>query len=87
MQTQAKSDPGSQEEQIAVEACIKEFSEIDERSEAFRYPVSREGKPLLEVNAYLASLRYIDLQHLAENMKKIAAFFMDADMMILIYGR
>lgn len=86
-QIQAKSGPIIRGEQDAVEAYIKELTEIDERSEAFRYPVSTEGKPLLQENAQLASLCYIDLQHLAEHIKKIAAFFMDADMMILMYGR
>lgn len=86
-QIQAKPYDLRKEELLAVEACIKEFSEVDERSEAFRYPVNKDGKPLLGKNTRLANLRYIDLQHLAENMKKIAGFFMEADMMIVTYGQ
>lgn len=74
-----------QEEQSAVETCIKELSDIDEKSEAFRYPVSKEGEPLLKNNVLLAGLRYIDLQHFAENMKKIESFLLEADMGIITY--
>ena len=82
-----KSGPTDKEELEAVEACITEFDKIDHSSMSFRYPVDKGGTPLLKNHPLLASLRYVDLQHLAKNMKKISAFFLECNMLILTNKR
>lgn len=65
------------EEFEAAEACILEFSHIDDSSFTFRYPVNKTGKkPTLVNNPHLETLDYIDLHHLAKKMERVHAFFM-----------
>jgi len=67
----------SSEEIEAVEACLLEFSNVDDLSEAFRYPVHKKSKkPFLKNNPHLQSLEYIDVHHLAEKMASIYQFFL-----------
>jgi hypothetical protein len=63
----------------AVEACIMEFSNMDERSFSFRYPVDTKGNFTLKNNSYLRELEYIDVHHLAEKMASMPLF---ADLLI-----
>ena len=69
----------------AVEKCIKEFADIDANSQAFRYPVDKNGKSLLRDKSYLQNISYINLQHLAEKMAGIDFFLGQSDMMLITY--
>jgi hypothetical protein len=60
----------------AVEACIMEFSNVDEGSFSFRYPVDKQGNSTLKNNPHLRALEYIDVHHLAEKMASMYGFFM-----------
>ena len=60
---------GPKEEIDAVEICIVEFSKIDPKSEAFRYPVDRDETPILP-----SELKRINVRHLADSMAKVANF-------------
>ena len=60
----------------AVEACIMEFSNVDEGSFSFRYPVDKQGNSTLKNNPRLRALEYIDVHHLAEKMASMYGFFM-----------
>ena len=57
------------EEIKAVDENIKEFSEIDPSSMAFRYPTDREDNPSLP------SIKHINLGNLINAMTNIAYFF------------
>ena len=50
----------------AVEACIRELSEIDPRSMAFRYPVDKTGSPSC------SQLGRVSLRQMAEVMARLA---------------
>lgn len=63
------------EEIEAVEACVMEFSNVDEGSFSFRYPVDKKNNLTLKNNPRLRDLEYIDVHHLAEKMGSIDAFF------------
>lgn len=67
-----------------VEACLLEFSKVDESSMSFRYPVDKKHKqPILQNNPHLQHLAYIDVHHLAEKMAAMAGFFMSSYMAFL----
>ena len=60
---------GPKEDLDAMEEYIRQFSEKDPSSTAFRYPVGKKGEPLLQ------DLNYIDLINLKEVMSRIISFF------------
>jgi hypothetical protein len=62
--------PGVKDEDVvALEACINEFSTIDPSSMAFRYHVDTHNNPSLPPD-----LKYIDIRNLAQVMAKIHSF-------------
>ncbi len=85
LQIHIRPDLVNKEELEAVEACIKEFAQVDNHSMSFRYPFNKDGTSFLDENSLLASLHYIDLSHLAENMEKIDGFLKTYDMLIITY--
>jgi len=58
---------GPTEDLDAVEECIRQFSEKDPSSIAFRYPTDKDGNPSLP------DLRYINLRNLSEVMARIGS--------------
>lgn len=58
-----------QTELKVVESCIAEFMRLDPASFAFRYPMAKDGSPLLPPD-----LRYINLKNLYEVMQKLANY-------------
>jgi hypothetical protein len=72
------------EEIEAVEACLLEFSNVDESSFSFRYPVDKKNNPTLKNNPHLRALEYIDVRHLAEKMGSIDAFFFSSWMKFIL---
>jgi hypothetical protein len=58
----------------AVEVTIKRFAKMDPKSETFRYPVTKSGKPTLPPD-----LRHINLRVLGEAMERTGGFFEAAD--------
>lgn len=71
------------EEIEAVEACIMEFSNVDEGSFSFRYPVDKKNNLTLKNNPRLRDLEYIDVHHLAEKMAGMHGFFMVSYMLFI----
>ncbi len=62
----------------ALEACLFEFSNVDDSSMSFRYPVNKKtGQPILRSNPHLRSLQYIDVHHLAKKMESIHQFYLE----------
>ncbi len=57
----------------AVEACIKEMSAADPMSFSFRYPVEKDGKPMV------LTFETVDLINLRKTMKKISNYFSGLD--------
>lgn len=49
--------------------CINEFSTMDPDSESFRYPITRDGKPSIQQDRVVISLR-----HLREVMTRLGSF-------------
>jgi hypothetical protein len=71
-------EPADRSEYVeALGACLFEFSNVDDRSMAFRYPVDKKNNPFLINNPHLQSLEYIDVHHLAEKMKSIEQFYLE----------
>jgi hypothetical protein len=64
----------------AVDESIKQFCELDSRSEAFRYPVNTKGDKSLP-----ADLKYINVRNLAEVMDKLSNFLDTGEDMVLVY--
>ena len=64
---------------------IRKFADIDTNSQAFRYPVDKDGKSLLRDKSHLQNISYINLQHLAEKMAAIAFFLNESDMLLITY--
>jgi len=58
---------GPEEDLIAVEECINQFSKKDPTSMAFRYPTDKNGNP------HLSDVKYINLRNLSEVMARLAA--------------
>lgn len=50
----------------AIQACIHEFASVDPKSESFRYPKDKEGKPTLD------GLKEIELRNLGRVMNRLA---------------
>ena len=77
--------PTEKSEEIeAVEACLLEFSKVDESSMSFRYPVDKKKNPTLKSNLHLRALEYIDVHHLAEKMESMSAFFSESWMAFML---
>lgn len=55
-----------------IEDRLKELNSVDIRSDSFRYPVDKQGKPTL------AGLRHINLKHLKEVVQGISNFLDDS---------
>ena len=70
---------GPHDELDALEACIKEFSQLDPDGMAFRYPVDREGKP------HLPEWSVINLRHLKETMERVGHLLDDTTEVMYIY--
>lgn len=52
-------EPGDKQDLKSVEQCILRFAEVDPTSEAFRYPVTREGGPSLPEDLFNINLRQV----------------------------
>jgi len=63
----------------AVEACIRQFSERDPSSTAFRYPTDKAGNPSLD------GLKHVNLRNLSEVMERLASLLDGASMAISHY--
>ena len=75
--------PEKSEEIAAVEACVLEFSKVDESSMSFRYPMDKNKQPILQNNPHLQPLEYIDVHHLAGKMAGMGGFFISSYMRFL----
>ena len=76
-----KIDPKVHRQDLeAIDELIVQFCSIDPTSEAFRYPITKEGN-----KAISSDIRYINLRQLSDVIKKMASFFDSFDMMISVY--
>lgn len=57
---------GDKSDLDVIQTCIQEFASVDPKSESFRYPKDKQGKPTLE------GLKAIDLKNLSEVMNRLA---------------
>lgn len=69
----------SSEDLDTVEEYINEFSKIDPKSEAFRYPTDKHGKKTLPF------LKYINLRNLSEVIARIASFLETTSVVTSVY--
>jgi len=63
----------------AVEECLRQFWDIDNQSQAFRYPCTKDGAPTLQ------GLEHINLRNTREVMERIASLLDSASAAILEY--
>lgn len=66
-----------------AENCINEFATIDRDSGSFRYPVNREGKPSIQEDHLVISLR-----HLREVMGRLGSFLdCSSNYLVILYDQ
>lgn len=75
------SEPSASEADLeAIDESISQFCAIDSKSQAFRYPVDREGKRSIP-----DELRVLNLRQLRDVMNRVASFFEGVSMAFSAY--